>query len=194
MTTVVSSRMVRPMDDVVTDHRRACRGFSAVVSQGEGRWTSPSPCAEWDAAGVVEHVIGFHDELLLRPTGTKPVCPKDDPKARWAVTVSAMDSAMELASSNDHGDPHPPAEVDLGHLLPALTAEVLAHTWDLAEAMGVDPHLDTGLCEASYALMQANEEQMRSSGMFGPAVPVRDDADSATLLIAFLGRDPDWRD
>ena len=101
------------MSDVITNHRRACRGFSAVVAQGEGSWENPSPCSEWDARGVVEHVIGFHDQLLLLPTGTKPTRPKDDPIARWAETVPAIDSAMKVA-------PMPP-EVDLDRLLPALT-------------------------------------------------------------------------
>ena len=33
----------------------------------------------------------------------------------------------------------------------------------------------------------------RDNGMFQPAVAVADDADAATRLIAFYGRDPDWR-
>jgi uncharacterized protein (TIGR03086 family) len=162
----------------ITNHHNACSAFSAVVAQGERRWTNPSPCPEWDARGVVDHVIGFHDELLLGPTGTKPLRPNDDPIARWAVTVSAIDAAMEVASSND--------------LLPALTAEVLAHTWDLAEAIGVDPQLDTELCEVSYDFMRANEEQMRATGLFGAAAPVPRNADAASQLVAFLGRDPGW--
>jgi hypothetical protein len=95
------------------------------------------PCPDWDARGVVEHVIGFHHALLLRPTGTKPLRPKDDPIARWAVTVSAIgDSAVELASPHD-GDP--PSELNLDRLLPALTGEVLAHMWDLAKAIWTRP-------------------------------------------------------
>ena len=157
---------------VLTNHRRACAGFSAVVAQG-GSWTDPAPCPEWDARGVVEHVISFHNELLLRPTGTEPVRPKDDPIARWAVTVRAIDSAMEMESPKDRDDPAMPPQVDLDRLLPALTAEVLAHTWDLAKAIGVDPHLDKELCEVSYEFMRSNEEQLRSSGMFGSACRCR---------------------
>jgi hypothetical protein len=40
--------------------------------------------------------------------------------------------------------------------------------------------------------MQANEEQLRSSGLFSLAVPVPNDVDPATRLIAFVGRDPAW--
>jgi uncharacterized protein (TIGR03086 family) len=169
----------------ITNHRRACNGFSAIVAQGEGRWTNASPCPEWDARGVVEHVIGFHDALLLGPTATAPERPMDDPIARWALTVAAMDSAMDAASSKD-------LEIDLDHLLPALTGEVLTHTWDLAKAIGVDPQLDAELSAVSYGIALANDEQVRASGLFDSAVPVPGDAAAATQLVAFFGRDPEW--
>jgi uncharacterized protein (TIGR03083 family) len=172
------------MSDVRVDHRRACRSFSDVVAQGAGTWTNPSPCSDWDARAVVEHVIGFHDEFLLRPTGTEPSRPADDPIGRWAVTVSALELAMEVAAP----------EVHLDQLLPALTGEVLAHTWDLAMAIGVDPqqYLDAELCARSYDVMRANEAQVRASGLFGAAVTVPDDSDAMTRFLALSGRDRGW--
>ena len=79
-----------PMSAPVDRHCRACAGFGQVVAQVGDRWGRPSPCAEWDARGVLEHVIGFHDVLLLRPLGAKPQRPKDDPVARWQVTEAAI--------------------------------------------------------------------------------------------------------
>jgi uncharacterized protein (TIGR03086 family) len=180
------------MSDVLTNHRMACSGFSAVVAQGEGRWMNPSPCPGWDAGAVVDHVIGFHDELLLRPTGTEPTRPNDDPTARWALTVPAIDSAMAVASSNDPDEPVMPGDVNLERLLPSLTAEVLVHTWDLAKAIGVDPDLDPELCEVSLDVARGNDELMRASGSFGAAVTVPSNADVAIQLIAFFGRDHGW--
>ena len=84
------------------------------------------------------------------------------------------------------------SDVDLDRLLPALTGEVLAHTWDLAMAIGIDPQLDAELCEVSYDFLRSNEAQVRSSGLFGAAVPLPSDADAATRFIAFIGRDPGW--
>lgn len=180
------------MREVISRHRTACDGFSLVVGLGDGHWTSPSPCPGWDARDVVEHVIGFHDVLLLRPLGTKPARPKDDPVARWEVTVpairAAIDSAANRSSEGSTGAP----EVDLGKLLPMLTAEVLVHTWDLARALGVDPRLDPHLCEVSSEIVGPNQESLRSSGLFGPAVTVPEDADAPTRLVALMGRDPRW--
>jgi Mycothiol maleylpyruvate isomerase N-terminal domain len=44
-------------------HLAACRRFGEAVRSAEGRWDCPSPCDTWDARGVLEHVIGFHDAL-----------------------------------------------------------------------------------------------------------------------------------
>jgi len=180
------------MDDVIARHRKACDGFSLIVGLGEGHWASSSPCPEWDARGVVEHVIGFHDVLLLRPLGTKPTRPKGDPVLRWEVTVPAIQSAMDLAATRSSYRAAGSREVHLDRLLPMLTAEVLVHTWDLARALGVDPRLDPELCEVSSAAVGPNEESLRSSGLFGPAVAVPKRADAATRLVAFMGRDPEW--
>jgi hypothetical protein len=40
--------------------------------------------------GLVEHVIGFHDVLILRPMGAKPERPKNDPVRRWVLTHDAL--------------------------------------------------------------------------------------------------------
>ena len=174
------------VSDLMTNHRRALDGFSAIVAQGAGRWGNCSPCAEWDAGAVVEHVIEIHDRFLLGPTGTEPVRPEDDPAGRWTATASAIGPAVEVASSADLD------AVDLDGALPALMGELVIHTWDLAKAIGVDPDLDPDLCAISYGSMRSHEEQVRSSGLFAAAVPIDDSADPASRLIAFVGRDPDW--
>ena len=55
------------MDEIVELHRRASDGLLSVARAAAGRWERPSPCTEWDARGVVEHVIGFHEMLVLKP-------------------------------------------------------------------------------------------------------------------------------
>ena len=172
-------------------HLRACEGFGRVATKGEGSWDRPSPCTDWDARGVVEHVIGFHDVLLLRPIGMKPDRPRGDPATRWAVTVPAIASALERA--NDRSVPESDAvHLDLRRILPMLTLDVLVHTWDLARAIGCEDGLDPELCEAVYGGVERKTQALRSSGMFGPAVAISDQADATSKLVAFLGRDPYW--
>jgi len=179
--------------DVIGDHLLACAGFSAVVNMVGHRWSSPSPCSDWDARGVVEHVIGFHDVLLLRPLHAKPHRPKDDPVARWAVTESAIESEMpglgEGLTLAVPGD----SFMDLGLLLPMLTGDVVVHTWDLAKAIGEPVPLDPQLVERAYDDYRISDGKLRASDMFGPPVPVAQGADTVTKLVALLGRDPDWQ-
>ena len=134
--------------DFIARHLRACDGFSMVVDGAGDRWSSPSPCSGWDAGAVVEHVIGFHDVLLLRPLGSKHHLPKGEPTVRWAATVTRVGSAV-LDAPEDVILPGPGgSEMALPLLLPMLTTEVLLHTWDLAKAVGQPVSLDVELCAA----------------------------------------------
>jgi uncharacterized protein (TIGR03086 family) len=168
----------------VADHRRACDGFGAVVRRvPPDRWDAPTPCTEWDARGVVEHVIGFHDVLLLVPLDAKPSRPKGDVVARWDVTEEAL---VGVLGGEDALDDTRRSVVGV------LTTDVLVHTWDLAAAVGVDAELDEELCAMGFARADANRERLAASGMFGPPVAVADDAPVADRLVALFGRDPTW--
>ena len=72
------------------------------------------------------------------------------------------------------------------------TTDVFLHTWDLARATGQDDRMDPELCAGLVEGMVGMEELMRSSGQYGPRVPVPDDADPQTRLLGFIGRDPSW--
>ena len=53
------------------------------------------------------------------------------------------------------------SNLDVRTLLPALTTDVLIHTWDLARAVGLDVVLDEDLCEVALAGAQAKEAALR---------------------------------
>jgi uncharacterized protein (TIGR03086 family) len=168
---------------VLEDHRQACAGFTFAVRSSTGQWDAPSPCAEWDARGVLEHVIGFHDVLLLRPLHVKPTRPKDDPHARWAVTVDALFSALSRPGALD----------ELRNtLLPYLTTEVLVHTWDLGAAVGFEVTLDPRLCRIGLDRAVADGDRRKASGMFAPPIDLPDDAAVQDQLLGVFGRDPGW--
>ena len=171
---VVRSRIV---GNPIERHRRACDGFARVANAvPPDRWTRPTPCAEWDARALVEHVIGFHEVLLLRPMGVRAHRPRTDPAARWTATQHALFDALAE-----------PVDV-----LPALTTDVLVHTWDLVRSANLPPDLDPELCASACEALRATDLP-RDSGMFAAAYPVAPDADAATRLVAFYGRDPAWR-
>ena len=79
-----------------------------------------------------------------------------------------------------------PAEV--GGIV-ALT-EVVIHGWDIATATGQDYDVDPATLEAVLPHVTATAEQGPVEGLFGPAVPVADDAPMLDRVIALSGRDP----
>jgi uncharacterized protein (TIGR03086 family) len=182
------------MSNLIERHRRACDGFGRVADAVPSeKWDRPTPCTDWDARALVEHVIGFHDFLLLRPLGVRADRPRGDPAARWAATAAALFTALAEPGVLDRSTDLPGGgQSKPGRMLAALTTDVLVHTWDLARAVDLPPDLDPQLCASAVDALRDNDLP-RDNGMFEPAVAVADDADAATRLIAFYGRDPDWR-
>ena len=88
------AHMSDALKDIADRHLRICARFGNEVSTVGDQWQSQSPCIDWDARGVLEHVIGFHDVLLLRPLGEKPQRPKGDPVGRWTTTLEALDRLL----------------------------------------------------------------------------------------------------
>ncbi|OBG29769.1 maleylpyruvate isomerase family mycothiol-dependent enzyme [Mycobacterium sp. E3198] len=172
------------MDDAARRHLAVCRRFGEAVRSAQGNWDRRSPCDQWDARGVLEHVIGFHDVLLLRPLGLKPDRPRDDAQARWQLTYQALAEALGS---------HAARRLDEYRLMPNLTRDVLVHTWDLARAVGADDRLDPEWCEQFYASLPSDPQTLAASGMFKAPVAVGDDIDAQAKLLACLGRDPAWR-
>ena len=54
------------------------------------------------------------------------------------------------------------------------------------------PPFLAGGSSVRLAGMEPMEGVIRSSGQYGPRVPVPDDADTQAKLLAFIGRDPQW--
>jgi hypothetical protein len=143
---------------------------------------------------VLEHVIGFHDVLLLTPFEAKPARPRDDPVARWEVTFEAI--VTVLGPDGPLGDAGPgragSEEPKISKLLPLVTSDVLVHTWDLSRSIGAEVVLDGELCRMALEGARRNEEARLASGMFGAPVDLPEGADDQSLLVAQMGRDPSW--
>jgi uncharacterized protein (TIGR03083 family) len=163
-------------------HLAVCQRFGESVRAANGKWDRRSPCEAWDARGVLEHVIGFHDVLLLRPLGLKPDRPRDDPQRRWELTYGALEQAFQSDS-----------RLNVDAMLPNLTRDVLVHTWDLARAVGADDRLDTGCCEDFYAALPSDPAALSGSEMFEAPVAIGSHTDMQSKLLARLGRNPSWK-
>jgi uncharacterized protein (TIGR03086 family) len=73
--------------------------------------------------------------------------------------------------------------------------EIVLHGWDLARSTGQSFTCDPASAAAVLAFTQASAEPERAAmreGLFGPVVPVPDDAPAFDRALGFAGRDPNW--
>ncbi len=180
--------------EAIERHGRALAGFTAVVDEAAANdWDRPTPCPAWDARALVEHVIGFHEFLLLRPLAIRAHRPREGPAARWRSTALAIrrahadPAALRVPAAYFDGSRRRPVDV-----LDALTADTLVHTWDLARAVGGSDRLDRALCERAYDDAVSEGTARGASELFATPIPVPDDADLQDRLLGLLGRDPAW--
>jgi uncharacterized protein (TIGR03086 family) len=158
-------------------------------------WDRPAPVAGWTARDVVRHLVEWFPGFLRAGAGVElPTGPSvdDDPVAAWRTFSTGVQALLddpasaELVVRNPHiGDIPIPRAVSQ-----FFTADVFMHSWDLARATGQDETLDPERCAVMFEGMEPMDEILRSSGQYGPRVPVPDDADPQTKLLGFIGRDP----
>jgi uncharacterized protein (TIGR03086 family) len=76
-------------------------------------------------------------------------------------------------------------------VLEICTFDLLIHTWDLGQAVGIERPLPEDAVTACHRwLLQLPVEVLRAPGRYGPPVTVPDDADAQTRTLAFAGRNP----
>ncbi|MGE3833804.1 MAG: TIGR03086 family metal-binding protein [Acidimicrobiia bacterium] len=187
---------VPSMDGVAERYRRVAGDFTATVEAVPAdRWESPAPCEGWVARDVVGHLVGWVPAFLA--AGGGPVPPSgpavaDDPAGAWRALddgiQAVLDDPVASAAIVDH--PRAGARSYADTVAMFFLGDVLVHTWDLARATGLEEALDPVEVAAMLAGMEPLDEMLRSSGQYGPRVPVPDGADLQTRLIAFTGRRP----
>jgi uncharacterized protein (TIGR03086 family) len=164
---------------------------------------SPSDC---DVATLLDHLMGltmaftWAAEKSTPPAGSKPPSSSGanlDPKWR-SVLPGRLDGLADAWSKpsawegmTEAGGVTMPGEVTG---LVALD-EVVLHGWDLARATGQEFRCDPDSAEAVLGFTersaQPDQAAMRT-GLFGPVVPVADDAPVFDRALGFAGRDPAW--
>lgn len=161
-------------------------------------WDGPTPVPEWKARDVVGHLLEWFPGFLAAGAGIElPAGPTvdDDPAEAWAHHAAAVQSVLDdpaTATRTFELVPHIAATPLAEAIDRFYTTDVLMHTWDLARATGQDHGLDPDECAEILAGMEPMDEVLRTSGQYGPRMPVADDADPVSRLMAFVGRDPDW--
>ncbi len=183
-------------EDRAQRHAQVAAGFTEKV-RGATDWDRPSPVQEWTAGDVVDHLTSWLPAFLAAGGVELPAAaPGGDRLSTWSRQVEAVQAILDDPAQADAPFAHPMtgAGRSLGDTIANFyTPDVFMHTWDLARATGQDDRLDEDVCAEMVEGMAAIEGLLRDSGQFGRRRPVADDAPPQARLIAFIGRDPDWR-
>ncbi|NMO53889.1 TIGR03086 family protein [Actinoplanes sp. TBRC 11911] len=169
---------------------------AAVRAMPPDRYTAATPCADWDAHALVNHVVGenrWAAELTAGRTIADVGGALDgdllgaDPVAAWSAARSAAARAIDNARDDDlvalSAGPTP-----LDEYLRQLAADHLVHAWDLATAAGTNLRLDDDLVTAVATWFAGMEEIYRAYGVVGPRPVMSDAAEPQARLLAMFGR------
>lgn len=183
---------------LLDDYRRALDAIAQPVgSVSAGDLARPTPCAAWDVAALVGHVLGAvryyaalaRDGEVHAREVTVPVGPGDDLRATFDG-----DARAGLAEWSAPGVLHRECRMVLGPMqgadaLAIHVADLTVHAWDLAVALGLPRGLPDDLAERALATWRRLLDRHPLRGRaFGPELPVPAGADATARLVAYCGR------
>ena len=189
------------------DLEPATRALTDIVGNvRDEQLAAPTPCSESSVGDLLDHVDGlavaFTEAARKTPPegGSQPPSPDGsrlgpDWRSRIADRLAALAQAWrdEAAWSGmtEAGGIQLPGEV-AG--LVALD-EVVVHGWDIAVASGQEFSAEPHLLDTAYEFVRAGvaDNPEGTPGLFGPPVPVPDEAPLLDRLIGLTGRDPGWQ-
>lgn len=159
--------------------------------------TRSTACSGWDVKQLLNHTLGECQMMTLVNRGEAAGNDRGDLvghgtrlSATWTRlgeenVASWRASGLEGSRTYFYGTfpAHVAAAINLG--------EVLVHTWDLANGIGLEFAVDpdhAGIVHEVYAAVPL--DGMRRGGMLGAEVPVPVDAPIVDRMLGLLGRQP----
>lgn len=182
-------------------HRRATEQAARLIATVRpDQLTLPTACTEFDVRGLLSHVVG--GTLRIAEIGEGSDTPRAAtaegvPDDGWPAAYGEARARVLKAWESDERMASP-VRVPWGDLtgreaLGGFVMELVAHTWDLSEALGHPTELDPE--QAEFALVAAHRglpaSRPRDAGVpFDPIVEAPAGAGPYERLAAWLGRVP----
>jgi len=162
----------------------------------------PTPCPEYDVAGLVDHIVGAGWRAAEMGRGVSPAAEEfphvelpDAPDqlrqaGKEAESAWADDGRLDATVTMPWGETY-----DGSTLVNMYLAELAAHSWDLAFATGqlgrLDPDVAPGALAGAKAMLKPEyRDAMGKGNPFGAEVEAPSGASDWEKFAAFMGRDP----
>lgn len=172
-------------DQMIRVWNQAAEAFQQRYEQIGDNWGASTPCDEWDVKALVEHAVGVQSRVA-QALGAS--IDGDD----WPAVKAAAEVALTQPGALDGMlDSEVFGQMPKPRLVGIATGDLLIHTWDLAQALGIDATLpEEAVIGVHGGLAMMPAEMMRGPGRFAAEVEVAADASPQDKLIAFAGRRP----
>lgn len=167
----------------------AKRARQTVAGVKPNQWASSTPCTEWNAQAVLDHMVGTLNFVASSLSGTPSVQAKGSLQA-FDVGVAAVSKAARVPGVLEKTIKSPVGEMPGQVLLMIAISDTLIHGWDLAKATGQDIKLDTKNVEMVHGFMSMQAEAARKRKALGPEVKVPENASAQDKLMGMVGRKP----
>jgi len=186
--------------DVIEAHGLALREFDQRMRKiRPDQWELATPCDEWSVRDLVRHLV--HEQMWAPEllAGCTPEQVGDrfdgdilgaDPLHSWVLAAAAAREAWITPKALLR-----PVQLSYGRETATeycwqMTTDLAVHAWDLGRAIGVNTRINPALVDAVLEYVSPKAEKWQATGLFGEPIPIPDDADAQTQLIAMLGRQP----
>jgi uncharacterized protein (TIGR03086 family) len=177
-----------------------------VAGTTDDQLGAPTPCPDYTVGDLADHLVGLTLAFSLSarkqplPGGGQPSADASALPADWRdqATTHLADLEAGWADPAAYDGMTQAGPVELPGAVAAQVAlnEVVVHGWDLAVATGQDYDPDPTAVETCLEFVSSFEPPEGGAaddgGLFGPPVPVPDDAPALHRLLGLAGRDPGW--
>ena len=182
------------MTEVSETYKRLSEAFAKKIENvGGDQWSAQSPCADWKARDIVEHVVstqGMFLGFINEEIGDIPSS-SDDPAGAWRAASTKVQSMLDdSAKAGTEFEGMMGKSTFEEAVDKFLNTDLVVHGWDLARATGQDDTIADEDIKRVRRYMEPMGDKLRGPQAFGPAVEVADSASDQDKLIAFLGRRP----
>ncbi|WP_088316725.1 TIGR03086 family metal-binding protein [Kineosporia sp. R_H_3] len=183
---------------------------AVVAAIGDDDLARPTPCRDYDVAGLRDHVLGWLDLFGAAFADPARATTRPDPEQFHAadlptaafpapqdvVRTAAGRLDRALADGVLDGDVvMSQARMTGPAALGMILGEYVVHGWDLATATGrawTPPQDAVTVAHEFFGGVVAPEYRGPDGGFFDAEVEVPDDAPALDRLLGFAGRDPRW--
>ena len=178
------------MSTLISDYQANADRFGTIVdAAGAADWTAQSPCDDWTAAGVVDHVVDTQRDFLVqrgvalgpRPTGSAP-----------EVWAAHQDMMRRVAKDEDFVSREYDGYFGRTSVEDTLANfygfDLLVHRWDLATALGQPADWSEAELDRIETALDGFGDNLYLDGVCKPAIDVPEDAPRQERLLGRMGR------